>query len=693
MSILTGYTVDKTPNWAAIGGRVYLTNDFARPVVWDGVSSSMPSAGIAAPSSNGTTTHTMAGPNSTAAGSCTTGTHLFRYRYLDSKSPAGTYRSNAASPLSYAVVGAGSAALTFTITAAGGGGDIIRSADTKVDTIIVEMTLASGSTYYVATTCLNSATSVTVNLADAVLSVGDLASLYSETGHEQPPIGSCMMESRRFTFVAGYHPRTRTVTVTNSSTSVTGTVFSTLWNGRFVRFGTDTTVYEISSATSTTITLTTAYAGSSGSTTATIFSKYPNRLYWSKESFPESFSAATRARDVLNGTGDRIVGLADFYGDIWVLGLRSMSKVVFRDDPSDGEENVIPGNFGIWNQRCLVQLEGSLYGWGPNGVWTTTGGRPRWLSRPCDTTVAALLDTSLMDQAHACYDPIEKRLTWWYCRTGDTKPKDALVLDLTKGRWATPQWRQGIDASVLISNANGKLLSVVSDSTNGVSWFGYGATDGVPSSSTGSYTTSTGSTTTVVNVIDSLPTGTGTDLTGTILYRVSTGETRAIASNTSNAITVGSAFSSSPTSPAAGEVMYVGAIPCSLSTCWWTGQGLQDKKRAMLQIQVSPSTAGEIQVSLYRDKSASPVVWTANGSTEQRWPKAVSAPANGQSYLTVSLSSTSNDGFVAIPMNLSWSRMLKAKVVCLSPAGVMRLLSVKFNVESKRDEKRAVDGT
>jgi hypothetical protein len=370
-----------------------------------------------------------------------------------------------------------------------------------------------------------------------------------------------------------------------------------------------------------------------------------------------------------------------------------MSKLVFTVTPADGEENVIPGNFGIWNQRCLVQIEGALYGWGPNGVWTTTGGRPRLLSRPCDTTVGALLDTTLMDQAHACYDPIEKRITWWYCRTGDTAPKDGLVLDLTKGRWSTPQWRQGIDASVLVSNANGKLLSAVSDSTNGVTWFAYGATDGVPSSSNGSYTTSTGSTTTVVNVVDSLPFGAGTDLTGTILYRVATGETRAIASNTTNTITVGSAFTSSPTSPAAGEAMYVGAIPCSMSTCWWTGEGLQDKKRAMLQIQVNPSTAGEILVYLYRDKSATPVVWTANGSTEQRWPKAVSAPANGQTYLAVSLASTSNDGFVAIPMNLSWSRMLKARIVCLSPAGSLKLLDVRFSVESKRDEKRDVGGT
>jgi hypothetical protein len=693
VSLLTGYAVDKTPNWAAIGTRAYLTNDFDRPQVWDGVWSAMVAAGIAAPSSNGTTTHTMAGPNSTAAGSSTIGTHLFRYRYVDSKSPAGTYRSNPSGSLSYAVVSAPTSALTFTITAAGGGGNIIRSADTKVDTIVVEMTLASGSTYYVATTCANSATSVTVNISDTSLAVQDLASLYDETGHEQPPIASCILECRRFTFVAGSHSRTRTVTVTNGSASVTGTVFSTLWANRFVRFGSDTTTYEISSATTTTITLTTTYAGSSGSTTATIFSKYPNRLYWSKESFPESFSAATRARDVLNGTGDRIVGLADFYGDIWTIGLRSMSKLVFRDEPSDGEENVIPGNFGIWNQRCLIQLDGALYGWGPNGVWTSTGGRPRWLSRPCDTTVAALLDTSLMDQAHACYDPIEKRITWWFCRSGDTHPKDALELDLTKGRWSSPQWRQGIDASVMVSNANGKLLQVVSDSTNGMSWYGYGATDGVPSTSTGSYTTSTGSTTTVVNVVDSLPTGAGTDLTGTILYRVATGEMRAIASNTSSAITAGSAFTSTPTSPAAGEAMYVGAIPWSITTGWWTGDGLQDKKRAMLQVQVSPSTAGEILVYLYRDKSATPVVWTTNGSTEQRWPKAITAPANGQSYLAVSLNVSSNDGFVSIPMNLSWSRMLRAKVVCLSPAGTLRLLDVNFSVESKRDEKKDVGGT
>lgn len=684
-TLLTGYAVDKTPNWAAIGSRTYITNDFDLVKVWDGVWSSMPSAGIFAPSNDGLTVHTMGSP-STSAGNVTLGTHLVRYRFLDSKSPGGVYRSNPSNAVSV-VVATTTKKLTFSIGAAGSGSNIIRSSDTKADTIIIEMTLASGSDYYVATTCLNSAATVDVDISDTSLAVQDLAELYDESGHEQPPIGSCLTECRRYAFLAGYHPRTRTVTVTNSSTSVTGTNFSALWAGRFVRFGSDTTTYAISAATSTTLTLATAYAGSTGSVTATVFSKYPNRLYWSKQQFPESWSAATRARDVLNGTGDRIVGLADFYGDLWIFGLRSMSKLVFYDDPATGEENIIPGQFGLWNQRCLVQLDGAMYGWGPNGVWTTTGGRARWISKPCDTTVGALLDTTKMDQAHACFDPIEKRITWWFCRTGDSTPKDALEIELTGSRWSTPQWRQGIDASCIVSNANGKMLQTLSDATNGRTWFAYGATDGVPSTSTGSYTVAAGSTSTVVNVVDSLPTGTGTDLSGTILYRVNTGETRAISSNTSSAITVGSAFTSSPTSPAAGEAIYVGAIPWSITTPWWVGSGLDTRKRPALTIQVNPSTAGEVLIYLYTDKSSTPTTWTINGSTQQKWPNGVQAPANGQSYLKVNLSAASNCGSIEIPMYLTWSTMIRAKVVCLSPAGTLKLISVDFSIDAKENEK------
>lgn len=689
-TLATGYAVDKTPNVASIGARTYITNDFDRVKVWDGVWSTMPNAGIFYPSNDGLTVHTMGAPT-TAAGSVTLGTHLVRYRFLDSKSPAGVYRSNA-STAATVVVATTTKKLTFSIGIAGSGSAIIRSTDTKVDTIIIEMTLASGSTYYVATTCLNSASTVDVDLSDTTLALGDLASLYDEAGHEQPPIGSCLTECRRYAFLGGFHTRTRSVGVTSSSTTVTGTVFSTLWVGRLIRFGTESTVYEIAAATSTTLTLTTAYSGSTATVSATIYSKYPNRIYWSRQQFPESFKALTRARDVLNGTGDRLVGLADYNGDLWVFGLRSMSRLVFTDDPSDGEENLIPGNFGLWNQRCLIALEGSLYGWGPNGVWTTTGGRPRWLSRSCDTTVAALLDTSKMDQAHASYDPIGKRLSWWFVRTGDTTPQDALEIDLTKGRWNTPQWRQGIDASAVVSNANGQLLQVVSDATNARTWYAYGATDGVPSTSTGSYTTGVGSTSTIVQVVDSLPTGTGTDLSGTILYRASTGEERAISSNTASAITVGSAFSSSPTSPAAGEAMYVGAIPWSITTAWWAGDGIEDKKRVMLQIQVNPSTAGEVLVYLYKDNSATPVTWTKNGSSEQRDPKGTTI-TNALTYVRVALSSASNDGFVAIPVELTWSRTLRAKVVCLSPAGTLKLLAVNFSVEAKRSEKRDVGGT
>lgn len=672
-SLATGYNVEKPWNWAAINGRLYLTNDFDRVKVWDGLASALRDAGMAAPSG------TMGGPDSTAAGNCTAGTHLLRYRFVDSTSPGGTYRSNPSGTLSHAVT-SGQGALTFTIGTSGT--DIIRSTDPKADTIVIEMTLAGGSDYFVATTCANSATSVTVSISDTNLALQDPATLYDETGHEQPPIGSVLFEARGYAFLCGFIPRTRTVAVENGSDSVAGTDFSTLWIGRMIRFGTDSRAYEIASATATAITLTEDYAGSdNASVSATIYSKSPSRAYYSKAYFPESYKALARARDILLGTGDRLVGGVDYAGDAWFFGQRSMCRLVFTEDPADGEVVPVPGYHGLWNQACLVSAEGMLFGWGPNGLWRVSGGRPQWMSRPIETTLAGLVDLTQMDLAHGQYNPADKVVRWHFVGSGDSACKYALSYDLAGQRWTIDRYRQGIDAGVTYADDNARLRLAVSDATNGRLWYHEGATDGVPSSSTGSYTATTGSTTTVTQVTDSLPTGTGTDLAGVMLYRPSTGEAVAITSNTTGAITH-AAFA---TAVASGEALYAGAIPWSVTLDWWTGKDLATKKRPHLHVHVNPSSTGSIELRLYRDFSASPYTWTAN--SDDRWQDSVTLTNNG-TYLTLNLNTgtVTSDGFISVPMPAEWARSWRVRLDCVSPAGTLKLLDVRL-VDEGRDER------
>ncbi len=692
-TLLSSYNVQKNPVFAFVNGRIYVTNCFDRVQVWNGIDSAMRDAGIVGPAA-------VIGAASTGSGTITIGTHLLRYRYLDATSPASTYRSNTSPNLSQTVTASGNGKLTFSV---GAGQDIVASTDAKVTSIQIEMTLASGSTFYVTQVINNAATTVDVDISDALLVLNERGDLYDTNtvsttdygvGHEQPPLGAVIAQCRDYTFLGGDIPRTYTVGVTINNASVTGTGFSTLWNSqRVIRVGTDATAYEITSATATVITLTNLYTGASNaSITATIYAKNPNRIYWSAykngAALPESWKAGARARDVLNGTGDILKGFCEFNGDLVIFGRFTMQRLVFVDDPGVGELDIIPGQFGIWNQQCLMRYEGNLFGWGPNGVWMSTGGKPRWLSRDVQTTYKALYDKSKMDQAHAHFDPVEKVIYWFYVATGESVPRQSIAFDLNGGRWIRNPFRQGIDASIFLADADGELRGVLTDSTNGRTYFHNGDTDGVPSSSTGAYTGNSGSTTTVTQVNETLPTGALTDLTGLIAYQVASGEERAITSNTSSAITH-VAFTAATVQ---GASIYVGSIPWTYTTGYFIGDGQQTKKRVHLWLMCKPSTVdGTVRVRVYLDQmdKASPTAFVFTAGSGDNYPKCCTV-TNGASYIDVTLLSTTNDGFVAIPMPAEFTRSIQAKLEVLSPAGTVILTDLQFALGNSRESQTVV---
>lgn len=676
--IKTGYKVDIPPVMATSGNRIYITNDFDRVQVWNGVWAASYDAGIAAPS-------TAMGTPSESAGNVTIGVHLIRYRYLDSTSPGGSYRSNPSTAVSH-TVSSSAKRLTFDIGTSGT--DIIRSTDSKVDTIQIEATAAGGTEYYVVGTVANGGvSSFDYNISDTTLTAGDPAIIYDEFGHEQPPLGSVIAECRGYMFIGGAHARTISCGVTNGDATVTSSAaFSSNWVGRQVRFGSETTTYTVASVTdSSNLELSVVYAGSTATINGVFYSKNPNRIYWSKAQFPESWRAASRVRDVLSGSGDYLVGMAAYQGDLYLCGRRSIERLVFTDaqTPSAGELNRIAGEFGIWNHRCLYAMDGALYGWGPNGAWILTGGRPRWLSRDIDTTVAALLTESSAAKFHATYDPTEKVLRWHFDGDGNGTIRYAMAYDLSNGNWMIDRWRQGITAGATYATATGSLKLGVSDDTNSRVFTMSGATDGVPAGSTGDYTVGNSSSTTVTNITgSSLPTGTGTDLSKLIIYQPSSGEERVITSNTTSAITH-AAFT---TACSAGEKVYVGAIPTIFETTWAVMDGQEDKKRpGKLWIKMVPSSAGTARIYLYKDYSSTPLTWTKQTSMVD--PKYLTI-TNGLTYAELSLTSTAtDDGFVSVPMPADWARSWKAKIEVLSPAGTLRILDVQFAMERPGSKK------
>ena len=703
LTLITGYNATNIPSFTYCNGRLYVTNNFDQVYVWNGVAATMVPAGLAAPSA-------AAGAPVTSSGSCSVGLHLLRYRYLDNTSPASTYRSNVSPILSQTITTAADALLLFGIgTSVTTSTPIVRSVDTKATTIQLEMTAAAGSVYYVTGTANNAATSISVSVTDANLELNELGGLYDSgntlttddlgTGNEQPPLGSIIATCRDYVFLGGDDPYALTgMTVTNNSATITGTGFSANWNQRkVIRIGTDAVSYLINSATATTITLVNVYAGSTvvGTATGSVYSQNPNQIYWTAyiasrgAVMPESYRAAVRARNVLNGTGDTLRGMIEFNGDLLLLGRFTSQRLVFVDDPGNGELDVLSGQFGVWNQRCLIQVEGQLYGWGPNGAWTTRGGMPEWISRDIDamiaadsTTTEAVVYTTLSNQFHGAYDPATKTIRWHYTNATDTVPKRVIAYDLSGRRWVRETYRQGIDASLCGADATGKIQCFLSDATNAFSYYRQGATDGVPAVSTGSYTANTGSTTTISQVTNSLPTGTLTDLAGLIIYRPSTLEEKAITSNTASAITH-AAFATAAT---VGEALYVGSIPWTYELCWWIGEGLENAKRPALFIEVLPgSVSGAMRVTLYKDWSSTAATFT--GESTYQAPLGISAFTSGQAYLEVDFGNvTYTDGFIKIPMPLDWTRSIRAKLEIFNPAGTPKILDAYFALQAKSSE-------
>ena len=684
------------PCFCYANGRLYITNNFERMQVWDGLRATLQPAGIAAPTA-------APGAPVTGSGNTTVGTHLLRYRYLDNTSPASTYRSNVSAILTQSVTTAANALLTFGIgTAITTAAPIVRSTDAKVTTIQLEMTAASGSVYYVTGTVNNTATAITVNITDANLVLGELGGLYDSgnslttddlgTGNEQPPLGSIIAQCRDYLFLGGDQPFVigGSIGVTNGSTTITGANFSPQWDSRkLIRVGTDALGYQIASATTTAITLTNAYTGSTNaSTSGTVYAKNPNAIYWSAfvanrgAVMPESFRAAARSRSVLNGTGDKLRAFCEFNGDLMVFGLFTSQRLVFASDPGSGEIDNLSGQFGVWNQHCLVQVEGVLYGWGPNGAWSARGGMPQWISRDIDETVAGIIDVDEAARFHGTYDPATKTVRWFYSTAGDYGQMRALAYDTPGQRWTREHWRNAIDASLYGADADGDLRCILSDSYGGITYFNSGVTDGVPVTSTGSYTVGVGSTTTETVVTDSLPTGSLTRLAWLVLYDPVSGEERYIESNTASAIT----HEALTTPLVAGATVYVGAIPWSYETAWWIGDGLEQAKRPDLFIEVCPTStaSGTIRVTFYADWTTSPIAFTGEGTYAP--PFGVLPFASGQTYLEAYFdNSTVTDGFLKFPTPKDWRRSVRCKVDVLGTLGTLKILDIYFALQSKRD--------
>lgn len=662
-------------SFARYGSRMYFCNGFDAPVVFESGSNTSPrDMGITAPAG------TIGAPSTGAAGSNDNGIHRFRYRYFDGNTG---YYSDPSIALEVTV--AGNTKLTFGIGVAD---DIVTPSQANVDTIKVEETVVSGTEYYVAATVNRNAdgtwpASVEIDISD--LALQEQPTLGSGTGNAPPPLFDWMIEHRGRLFGIGADTVTLTdANPTNGSATVTsaGNAFSTEWAGRLMTFAnaTDSTKrYRIASVASAgSLTLSSNFAGTGGAQGASVFSGNPDRLYWSGAGLPEGWDATTNARDVLQGESDVPAGMASYQTDLYLMGQRTMRRLMYDSDPGFGQLDKLPTDMGIWNQRCLVVADGQLYGWGRNGAWAIQGIMPRHISKRVDSTVRGRYDASQYKSFHGVFDPVEREITWWYVPASGSTPTEGICLDVDSGKWSLRQFSQGIIGSASVTDATGESWALLADS-NGYSWFlKQGLFDGIESGEETVFTVDVGASTTVVPVLEAVQ----ADAVGVYAYRVSDGTYRQITSNTTSSFTVTTPWASAP---AHGETFYLGVIDSQFQSKWSAEPDPDEKKRTQRAgwSFIPDDADGEFRVYYYADFSATSKLVTKLAT--DKLPNGVSI-TNGASFLTVSFDIDDNpDGYVPAPSPSDYHRFWAVKMQCLKPKGTLKLYGYKIGVESSRE--------
>lgn len=671
-TLATGLNANSKMTFTAVNGRVYASNNFDPVKVM--TADAAYNAGITGPSG-------ALGAATATAGNCTNGNHLIRYRYRDSRTG---YVSNPSDALSVTVSG-GNGTLTFDVTA-----DYTLSTDSKVDTIDFEMTAVNDSVFYRAKSALNTATAVAVSISDASLvqqvnidSEYGSAATFDLFSHEPPPAGAVVVAHRNRLFVLGDTPYSITsASFTSSSSTVTYSGGSSKWPNRLIQVTADTVNYTISTVASTTMTLTAVYAGTTGVKTAKVYSKFPNRMYYSRLNMPESFYTSFYARDMLIGRGDRLIAGYSMSEGLFVFGRYSSQVLVFDTDPSALTSNLIniPGNRGVFNQRCLVEAEGRLFAWDRAGVYEV-GNRPTIQSFHIDPLLDELVDYSYSAQFHGVYDSVERCLAWFFVASGDTTPKYAIVKELDSDRWQVYRYLQAITASCVMASSDGQVRAWLGDE-NGYTWAfsTQNSFDGVYPSNPSVLTVTTATTSSFL-VSETLETTVG--VAGCMAYLPSTGETRLVTANGDHSISVTPAVASAP---AAGDEVWLGSIPFEYRTKWWAGEGMQGKKRpSYFYLMLYPGAAtGKLQVYFYKDFSDQPYTWEPDASYTGSASDGVTYPNN---VMTIDLDAGSGDGFIAVNMPSDWSRAIQARLISQKPDGALRIMDMGFKVIPKAREE------
>ena len=475
-------------------------------------------------------------------------------------------------------------------------------AATDANKIIVEMTLSNGSEFYQAAVVSNTSANVDVTMTDSTLAVQVAAADYTEDGY-----GHALPPKG---YLAAVH------------------------NGRMFVWG----------ATQ----------------------EAADTLYWSRLGFVESWKPAEWSRRVFGATPDTPKAMFTLSDDLYLVGSRSMHRLIFTGDPGTGMLVPLPTTNGAWNQECVVEAEGAFFGFGQSGVWSVPALQPREISQPIRDFFADNIDPARGEESFGWWDPVPRTVNFCFYDTDGVRRVMSWWLD--DQMWTSGTIKQDVSAAVATEWQDGVVEPMIAGE-GCVYRISDGITDGGSANPTAvvqSYAAPTLTTTTNHGIT-----------VGTWMYFV-----RADQWAKATAVGLNTATITAVSGVLPGDSIEIGPIPVDVQTEWTVKENLARDRVAYLQIEAAKSeTLGQIQVRFYTDWSSTPAPFTTDIAFTP--PLGVTYDS-ANSRILVDLDACA--GMTKVPVPASFNRCVKAKITSITSSLGLHLMDVSFLTKSKGAE-------
>lgn len=624
-NLTTGVLVDNPPSFMVTPDkRLLVLNGIQRPIYWNGMTASSDLAGVTGP----TVAPTVA---AAATGACSTGTYYCYYRYLDrdgfpsNLSPVATVSCTSGQRIEWSVLAASAETRVDRI-------QVFRSLVGDPDVVYLVATINNGTTTYSDTTLSD------VLLADAVsLPILNPDDTIYANQFTPPPShkGVAVMFGDRAFYGVDVHYTTGTVAVTATSTGIVGT--GTSWNsamvGRYFYKVGDTQSYLISAVGSTTsITLSTAYAGSTTSGSSYAISPPAggrNVIYFSSRYDPTEANHIAGPEAVLStnqhliqdpaGDDDELTSLLTFGSNMFAGKRRHMYRVTYVRQPAIDMTSYIVLNRGCLNQRtwCAGGNGSTGYIMDEQGIYSFDGENALSISEPINdlfkNTSGTVIDWTNSKWFWAECWPTHNLVKFHVALSGDsgTRPMRAIVYNYQLKIWWMEQYPWELGGSIF-SQISGRLRYIYAGESDLFYLTEVGTLDGLDStteSGTVRGTVTSATSTTLTDSTATFPTAVATNLCSVcIVAGTGKGQRRRVSTrNSSTQITVSSAWT---TTPDTTSVYQIGGIEwlVKFSMLRFSGGGSARQADRSIRVSFLPTTtAGSFDIRQYKDHESSPV--------------------------------------------------------------------------------------